>query len=279
MALMPEPGDTIHVPLRFTQAHFDAFADLSGDDNPIHVDPEFCATTRFGKTVAHGMMLFGMLDSAVSRWLGEPVALWAQELTFRAPTFADDDLVATLTVEPTTDRSVRVAQWLHRSDGVETTEGHTVVGHAKAPDTVGGRLVPPKAASGEMAGLIPGLEATSLRTVSAAHVAAYQELVDNRNPRYGPDAAIPPPLLGGLVSQLLGVELPGRGPNWLRQRYMFHSTVHVGSTVETRVEVTRVRPEKALVNLLTTCSVDGRTVVTGDALVLIADLERETPAP
>lgn len=277
MNLMPGPGDTIHVPLRFTQAHFDAFADLSGDDNPIHVDPGFSATTRFGKTVAHGMMLFGMLDGAVSRWLGDPVAVWTQELTFRAPTFADDDLVATLTVESATDRSVRVAQWLHRSDGVETAVGHTVVGHVDSPDTVDDRPEPPAAVSGELAGLRPGLHASSVRTIRAADVTAYRELVGNANPRYGPDAAIPPPLLGGLVSHLLGVELPGPGTNWLRQRYTFHTVVPVGTNVETNVEVTRVRPEKALVNLSTTCAADGRTVVTGDALVLIADLERETP--
>jgi acyl dehydratase len=44
----------------FTQAEFDAFARLSGDDNPIHVDPEFSARTRFGRTVAHGMLLYGV---------------------------------------------------------------------------------------------------------------------------------------------------------------------------------------------------------------------------
>ena len=41
-----------------TQQDFDLFAKLSGDSNPIHVDPEFSARTRFGKTVSHGMLLF-----------------------------------------------------------------------------------------------------------------------------------------------------------------------------------------------------------------------------
>lgn len=49
----------------FTQADFDAFADLSGDDNPIHVDPEFSAQTRFGKTVAHGALLCSVLRGLV----------------------------------------------------------------------------------------------------------------------------------------------------------------------------------------------------------------------
>lgn len=40
------------------QADFDLFAAVSGDDNPIHVDPEFSARTRFGRTVSHGMLLY-----------------------------------------------------------------------------------------------------------------------------------------------------------------------------------------------------------------------------
>ena len=40
-----------------TQEEFDLFARISGDDNPIHVDPEFSARTRFGRTVSHGMLI------------------------------------------------------------------------------------------------------------------------------------------------------------------------------------------------------------------------------
>lgn len=44
-----------------TQEEFDLFADISGDDNPIHVDPAFSARTRFGRTVSHGMLIYGKL--------------------------------------------------------------------------------------------------------------------------------------------------------------------------------------------------------------------------
>jgi acyl dehydratase len=274
MGDMLDPGATLDVPLRFTQEQFDEFARLSGDDNPIHVDPEFCARTRFGRPVAHGMMLFGMLDAAVCRWIDEPMAVWAQELTFRAPTFADDDVTATLTVVSANDRSLRIAQWLHRSDGLETAGGHTVVGFTDEPHSADGAADPPPMIDGELFGIRPGMEAAAQRTIPADDVDAYLGLVANPNPRYRTGRSIPPPLLGGLVSHLLGVELPGRGTNWLRQRYTFHTSVPVGSTVETRVEVARVRPEKALVNLATTCTANGTTAVTGDALVLVADLER-----
>ncbi|MFN4311362.1 MAG: MaoC family dehydratase [Ferrovibrio sp.] len=44
-----------------TQAEFDLFAKVSGDNNPIHVDPDFSARTRFGRTVSHGMLLYTVL--------------------------------------------------------------------------------------------------------------------------------------------------------------------------------------------------------------------------
>src|SRR5688500_2787 len=44
-----------------SQAEFDLFARISGDNNPIHVDPEFSARTRFGRTVSHGMLLYTVL--------------------------------------------------------------------------------------------------------------------------------------------------------------------------------------------------------------------------
>lgn len=74
-----------------TQADFDAFASLSGDDNPIHVDPEFSARTRFGRTVSHGMLL-----STVLRGLLEELVPGSrqveQELMFPAPTFTDEPM-------------------------------------------------------------------------------------------------------------------------------------------------------------------------------------------
>ena len=267
-------GDTIEFPLRFTQAHFDEFARLSGDDNPIHVDPAFCPRTRFGRTVAHGMLLFGMLDAAVCRWLDQPLSVWTQELTFRAPTFAEDDLVARLTVEPSPGRGTRIGQWLYRSDSAETAGGSTLVGPAVRPEMPPNTTDTAPSHGETLFGIRPGMAARASRTITSVDVDAYRTLVDQPNPRHAPDTAIPPPLLGGLVSHLLGVELPGRGTNWLRQRFTFHEAVAVSSTVETTVEVQRIRPEKALVDLATTCTVGGATVVSGQALVLIADLER-----
>src|SRR6185369_5930 len=75
-----------------TQADFDAFARISGDDNPIHVSPEFAARSRFGRTVAHGMMLYSVLWTLVRRH--RPGARdAAQSLMFPSPAFAGEALL------------------------------------------------------------------------------------------------------------------------------------------------------------------------------------------
>lgn len=74
-----------------TQAEFDHFARLSGDDNPIHVDPEFSARTRFGRTVSHGMLIYARLW-ALLRQVRPGATHRMQSLMFPAPSFAGEAL-------------------------------------------------------------------------------------------------------------------------------------------------------------------------------------------
>ena len=55
-----------------TQDAFDRFAALSGDDNPIHVDPDFSARTRFGRTVSHGMLIYSRVWALAGRTPATP---------------------------------------------------------------------------------------------------------------------------------------------------------------------------------------------------------------
>lgn len=80
-----------------TQAEFDAFARLSGDDNPIHVDPAFAARTRFGRTVAHGMLIYAKLWAMIRR-LRPDAAEAGQTLMFPHPCFVGDDMRLCVTV-------------------------------------------------------------------------------------------------------------------------------------------------------------------------------------
>jgi acyl dehydratase len=52
------------------QAKIDRYAQVSGDHNPLHVDPAFAARTQFGGTVAHGMLLLAYVSEALARAWG-----------------------------------------------------------------------------------------------------------------------------------------------------------------------------------------------------------------
>jgi acyl dehydratase len=125
-------------------------------------------------------------------------------------------------------------------------------------------------------GLNVGQQATLERTYSRADLAEYLDLLAETNPLYtDPNAApLPGPLLGALFSCILGTRLPGRGTNWLKQRFVFHAPAYPDQTLTGRVQVVRLRPEKALVNLRTwITTADGQLVCDGEALVGVGDLE------
>jgi acyl dehydratase len=87
---------------------------------------------------------------------------------------------------------------------------------------------------------------------------------------------VPGGLLGGMFSDLLGTTLPGRGTNWLKQTLRFSAEAPIDQPITARVIVTRLRPNKELVNLRTECTMtDGTAVCSGDALVFVRDLERD----
>jgi len=104
-----------------SQAEFDAFARLSGDDNPIHVDPAFSAQTRFGRTVSHGMLLYTKVFVQLERLFpGRNHVL--QTLMFPNPAYADEELTFTFIEHP--DRRNQVLVEIRRSaDGAVTLTG------------------------------------------------------------------------------------------------------------------------------------------------------------
>ncbi len=87
------------------------------------------------------------------------------------------------------------------------------------------------------------------------------------------DGEIPEPLVNALFSKLLGVELPGQGTNYLKQESEFFGAGRVGEALTASVEITRLRPEKDLVDLRTRCVGEGgRLISEGRALVFVADV-------
>ncbi len=89
----------IRQPLRLSQEDFNCFARLSGDHNPIHVDPDFSSRTSFGATVSHGMLLFTALRGLIARHFPD-WHMTHQDLKFPAPAYADESLILEVQPQP-----------------------------------------------------------------------------------------------------------------------------------------------------------------------------------
>lgn len=60
-------GDSFRTTRLLTAEDVRTFATLTGDDNPIHVDPAYAATTRFEKPIVHGVLLLGIISKVLGR--------------------------------------------------------------------------------------------------------------------------------------------------------------------------------------------------------------------
>jgi 3-hydroxybutyryl-CoA dehydratase len=82
-------------PLRkaLTQPQIKAYAEASGDFNPIHIDEEFARTTPFGGTIAHGMLVLAFVSEMMTAAFGQR---WLQsgklDVRFRAPARPGDTI-------------------------------------------------------------------------------------------------------------------------------------------------------------------------------------------
>jgi 3-hydroxybutyryl-CoA dehydratase len=77
-------------------------------------------------------------------------------------------------------------------------------------------------------------------------------------------------LSASLISTVLGTRLPGPGTIYLAQSLKFRAPVTIGQTVRATVEVTALDAARKRATLSTTCTVAGKTVVDGEATVMVA---------
>ncbi len=85
-----------------------AYADASGDQNPLHQDDAFAQSVGFPGIIAHGMFSMAHLTKALSDWTRDPAALKHVNVQFRAVVFMDEELVAkgeVVSLDPSTRRA------------------------------------------------------------------------------------------------------------------------------------------------------------------------------
>lgn len=240
-----------------TQSDLDLFAKLSGDANPIHVDPDFAANSGFGRTVAHGAMLTSWLVRAAGLSDGPQ----STSAMFPAPAFASEALEVV--------REGDGWQLARVADGVVVCR---LLINATVP--IEEALVTNSPA---MLPLKVGMISTSETTFEADTAEAMQNL----QARAGENTLVTETSLTlasqaymlGLISTLLGMNLPGQGTNYLKQETAWFGTLQHGQRAHTQVAITRLRPEKALVDLSTQVQNEhGAVLAKGRALVSARDV-------
>jgi acyl dehydratase len=123
------PGQT----RALAEAQFRLFADITGDAHPIHYDPEYAARTRFGKPVAHGLLVMAVTALGATPLSGRlreaMVAFVDQSCRFLKPVLVGDTVRTEFEVERAERKSgglglIRFIVRVYRADGDLALLGH-----------------------------------------------------------------------------------------------------------------------------------------------------------
>ena len=124
-----------------------------------------------------------------------------------------------------------------------------------------------------------GLTASFGKTITEADIVLFAAVTGDTNPMHlNADYAKTSPfgeriahgmLAAGLITKVLGTQLPGPGTIYMSQSLKFRAPVLIGQTVTATVEVLALHPEKHRATLRTVCTVRGLPVLEGEAFVSV----------
>jgi 3-hydroxybutyryl-CoA dehydratase len=123
-------GDSASLTKTFTEDDVLKFAEISGDHNPIHVDPVFAASSQFERQLVHGILTAGMISAVLGMQLPGPGSIYLmQELNFRSPVYFGDTITATVTVTKVREDKpiITLDTICTNQDNVEVIEGKAIL--------------------------------------------------------------------------------------------------------------------------------------------------------
>jgi 3-hydroxybutyryl-CoA dehydratase len=83
-----------------TDADVKAFAGISGDHNPVHVNDEYAEASRYKKRIAHGLISASFFSALFGTKLPGPGCVYvSQNLSFKRPVYLGDTVTATVAVK------------------------------------------------------------------------------------------------------------------------------------------------------------------------------------
>lgn len=130
-------GRSAEITKQVTAADIEAFAAVSGDNNPVHLDADYAAGTQFGERIAHGMLSAAYISAVLGTTLPGPGAIYlSQALRFRRPVKIGDAVTARATVRALDDKKGHVTlETVCQVNGKTVVDGEAVVMVPRRPDT------------------------------------------------------------------------------------------------------------------------------------------------
>ena len=122
-------GQSAEMTREVTEAVIAAFAEVSGDINPVHLDAEYAKTTSFGERIAHGMLSAAYISAVLGTQLPGPGAIYiSQSMRFRRPVKIGDAVTARVTVTLLDEAKGQVVlETLCLANGKTVLQGEAVV--------------------------------------------------------------------------------------------------------------------------------------------------------
>lgn len=128
---MIENGQKYTHDFRFSQTEVEAFAQCTGDKNPVHLDAAYAAKTMFKRPIMHGMLGASLFSKVFGTLFpGEGTIYLKQSLNFLKPMYVDTDYLAEFTVKDVIkdkNRAVIETVIKDKSSGLVCTSGEATV--------------------------------------------------------------------------------------------------------------------------------------------------------
>ncbi len=123
-------GDSASRTKTFSDEDVRIFAEISGDNNPIHLDDNYAAGTRFGQRLVHGILTSGLISAILGTQLPGPGSVYVQQtINFRAPVYIGDTITAIVTAKKIReDKPIATFETVcKKEDGTVVIDGKAVL--------------------------------------------------------------------------------------------------------------------------------------------------------
>jgi 3-hydroxybutyryl-CoA dehydratase len=126
-------GDRASYTQTLSEAHVALFVGAVGDTNPLHVDEAYAQRSRFGRRIAQGILVAGLISTVIGTRLPGTGAIYlSQTLRFLKPTYLGDTITATAVVKAVREREkggcvLTLDTFCENQRGERVIEGEAVV--------------------------------------------------------------------------------------------------------------------------------------------------------